>query len=90
VFRICPAKLAEVSGYVEEALNDHLSVILERGYGRYLSNQAILKLSSSAREHIREERANWDFKRDNYVVDNSEVDHSGNDDDQEDEPSKEG
>jgi hypothetical protein len=65
VFRICPAKLAQVSGYVEEALNDHLSTILERGYGRYLSNQSILKLSSSAREHIREERANWEFKRDN-------------------------
>ena len=89
VFRICPAKLAQASGYIEEALDEHLSVIIGRGYGRYLSNQSILKLSSSAREHIREERANWDFKRDNRVVNNSEADHSGNDDDQS-EPSKEG
>jgi len=90
VFRICPAKLAEASGYVEEALNDHLSVILERGYGRYLSNQAILKLSSSAREHIKEERANWEFKRDNRVVNNLDADRSSNEDDQQDEINKEG
>jgi hypothetical protein len=90
VFRICPAKLAQECGYVEEALNEHLSVILEKGYGRYLSNQSILKLSSSAREHIREERANWEFKRDNRVVKNPEADHPGNEDGQQDEPTKEG
>jgi hypothetical protein len=90
VFRICPAKLAQECGYVEEALNEHLSVILEKGYGRYLSNQSILKLSSSAREHIREERANWEFKRDNRVGNNPEADHPSNEDEQQDEPAKEG
>ena len=90
MFRICPAKLAQESGYVEEALDEYLSVILEKGYGRYLSNQSILKLSSSAREHIREERANWEFKRDNRVVNNPDADHPGNDDGQQDEPTKEG
>ena len=90
MFRMCPVKLAQVSGYIEEALDDHLSVILERGYGRYLSNQSTLKLSSSAREHIREERANWEFKRDNRVVYNPDADHSDNENDQQDEPTKEG
>jgi hypothetical protein len=90
VFRICPAKLAQESGYVEEALDEHLSVILEKGYGRYLSNQSLLKLSSSAREHIREEREKWEFKRDNRVVNYPEADHSGNEDDQHDELTKEG
>ena len=63
VFRMCPVKLAQASGYVEEALNANLNNILEKGHGRYLSNQSILKLSSNAREHMREVRASWEFKR---------------------------
>ena len=63
VFRMCPVKLAQASGYVEEALNAILNNILEKGHGRYLSNQSILKLSSNAREHMREVRASWEFKR---------------------------
>jgi hypothetical protein len=90
MFRMCPAKLAQVSGYVEEALDSHLSNILERGYGRYLSNQSILKLSSSAREHIREERASWEFKRDNRITNNPDVDYSKEEDEQQDELNAEG
>jgi hypothetical protein len=63
IYRICPAKLAEISGFSHEGVNGNLNKILEKGYGRFLSNNKIFQIRDLAYQACDQERGNWQFKR---------------------------
>jgi hypothetical protein len=63
IYRICPAKLAEISGFSYEGVNGNLNKILETGHGRFLSNNKIFQLRDLAYQACDQERENWQFKR---------------------------
>jgi hypothetical protein len=66
--------LAEVSGFSHEGVNENLNKILERGYGRYLSNNKIFQLRDSAYQFCNQERMKWEFKREQSLEQESESD----------------
>jgi hypothetical protein len=63
IYRICPAKLAEISGFSHEGVNENLNKILGRGYGRFLSNNKIFQIRDLAYQACDQERESWQFKR---------------------------
>ena len=80
IYRISSGKLAEVSGFSHEGVNENLNKILEKGYGRYLSNSKIFQLRDSAYQFCNQERMKWEFKREQSLEQESGSDDKGQED----------
>jgi hypothetical protein len=66
IYRISSERLAEVSGFSHEGVNENLNRLLEKGYGRYLSNNKIFQLRDLAYQCCDQERMRWEFKREQF------------------------
>jgi hypothetical protein len=77
MYKICPIKLAEISGYSHEGVNDNLTRILETGHGRFLSNDRIFRLRDLAYRSCDQEREKWGFKREQIPVEEGESEDEG-------------
>jgi hypothetical protein len=82
IYRISSEKLAEVSGFSHEGVNENLSKILGKGYGRYLSNNKIFQLRDSAYQFCNQERTKWDFKREQSLKQRSNSDNNNGQEDE--------
>jgi hypothetical protein len=63
IYQISPTKLAEVNGFSHEGINESIIKIQTRGHGRFLSDNKIHQIRNLAHQHCDQERATWDFKR---------------------------
>ena len=76
IYRISSVKLAEVSRFSHEGVNENLNKILEKGYGKYLSNNKIFQLRNLAYQCCDQERMGWEFKREQSPEQESDSDNN--------------
>ena len=77
IYRISSEKLAEVSGYNRECVNENITRILDTGHGRYMSNSGIFRLRDLAYQCCDQERENWEFKREQLTEQDQESEDEG-------------
>ena len=63
IYQISSAKLAEVNGFSHNGVNESIIKIQTTGHGRFLSDNKIYRLRNLAHQYCDQERATWDFKR---------------------------
>jgi hypothetical protein len=83
IYRISSVKLAEVSGFSQEGVNENLNRLLEKGYGRYLSNNKIFQLRDLAYQLCSQERTKWEFKREQSLAQEGDSDSNNDQEDRE-------
>jgi len=57
-------------------VNENLNKILEKGYGKYLSNNKIFQLRDLAYQCCDQERMRWEFKREQSPEHESDSDNN--------------